>query len=319
MQIWIQSLISAFWSLTSVTVRSRFCMLWLSSMLHTRRWVCKCDHCALSTDSWCRTIKAPFLAWREYLLTLSKAGLHMRSDVSPAAGSPQRRQRPKELSGALITATTCYEPKAASPHHVLLVARIAIHHHWHARYLIPFEDFSAPRSSREQTPTWQSYHRHIQWSLQNKAIHMMPRLKGQKVAVVKVNIWHYLLEQISHIFTIWSTEVLEGRARALQSQSVGQQRKKHVEWRLAMEGLGILECFSRSTSEKLHIRDRQGSLPPERLHMLSSVKEGHLEFLKCWLRVKRHPYAVICERGALRVFEMLAQGQKTSRGNSLWM
>lgn len=65
----------------------------------------------------------------------------------------------------------------------------------------------------------------------------MPRLKGQKVAVVKVNIWHYLLEQISHIFTIGSMEVLEGRARALQSQSVGLQRKKHVECRLAMEGV----------------------------------------------------------------------------------
>ena len=62
-----------------------------------------------------------------------------------------------------------------------------------------------------------------------------------------------------------------------------------------MEGLGILECFSRSTSEKLHIRDRQGSLPPERLHMLSSVKEGHLEFLKCWLRVKRHPEEIVYE------------------------
>ena len=56
----------------------------------------------------------------------------------------------------------------------------------------------------------------------------MLRLKGQKVAAVRVNICHYLLEQISHIFTIGPTEVLEDRARALRSQSVGLKREKHM-------------------------------------------------------------------------------------------
>lgn len=116
---------------------------------------------------------------------------------------------------------------------------------------------------------------------------MIPRLKGQKVAAVRVNICHYLLEHISHIFTVGPTEALEERARALQSQSRGLKREKNV-WGLAWKGLGILEYFSSSTFEKLCVRDRQ-SLPPERVCMLSSVKDGHL-----------------------KVFEVLAQGQMTS-------
>jgi len=101
MQILIQSRIAAFCSLTFITMRCRFCMLWFSSIFHIPRYVYKFNHCALHTDSWCMVTKTLFLLWRRYLLNLSKARLNILSDVSLAAGLPWRRYWQKELSAAL--------------------------------------------------------------------------------------------------------------------------------------------------------------------------------------------------------------------------
>lgn len=152
-------------------VRSSFCTFWLSRTLLTLRYVHKVNRGALCS-SWYTIIKALFLVQNGYLLNLGKTRLNILSDVTLSARLPWWRHWQKELSGAVIIATACYDSKAAPPHHVKLTARTACHSSTLTCVLFgSLWRLSQPlvQSKNRNQLDRQSYHCHIP---KNKATHI---------------------------------------------------------------------------------------------------------------------------------------------------
>lgn len=210
--------------------------------------------------------------------------------MSLAAGLPGWNWQ-KGLSGAIITAAACYESKAApcvincKDCHSSTLTGMLYDSLWRL-----FHSLFKPRTEANLTKLSLP---HTVLTAEQSHTHDSPLKRTESSCCQSKHLslfaWAYLPH--FHRRTHGSTW------RKSKGSSKPEQRPKEGKnvWGLAWKGLGILEYFSSSTFEKLRVRDRQ-SLPPERVCMLSSVKDGHL-----------------------KVFEVLAQGQMTSWGSILWL